>query len=63
MSSPPTDTLERMVFESLMSSERTRAVDRQIGASLMGVYGNMLSAGGEGTSDINEILKEMRKGV
>ena len=59
----PEDALCRMVYENLMGSESNRQKEMQISAALMGVYGSMISAGGEGHADINEIMSDMQKGI
>ena len=63
MTDEPNDVLCRMVYENLMSSESDRNKDMQISAALMGVYGSIISAGGEGQADINEIISGMNKGI
>lgn len=62
MDDEPEDALCRMVYENLMSSEVDKEKNMKIGAALMGVYGSMISAGGEGQADINDIIDDMRKG-
>ncbi len=51
-----------MVYENLMANEADKQSEMQISAALMGVYGSIMSAGGEGQADINEILEKMQKG-
>ena len=63
MDDQPDDILCRMTYENLMGSESDKQKEMQIGAALMGVYGSMISAGGEGHSDINEIIEDMQKGL
>ena len=63
MDDEPTDVLCRMVYENLMGSESEKQKEMQIGTALMGVYGSIISAGGEGQSDINEIMTNMQKGL
>ena len=63
MDAEPDDVLCRMVYENLMASESEKQKDMQINSALMGVYGSIISAGGEGQADINEILENMQKGL
>ncbi len=63
MDDEPDDVLVRMVYENLMTSEVEKEKEMQISAALMGVYGSIASAGGEGQADINEILEKMQKGI
>ena len=46
-----------------MASESEKKKDMQINSALVGVYGSIISAGGEGQADINEILENMQKGL
>ncbi len=59
----PEDVLMKMSYENLMASESEKDKDMQISAALMGVYGSIASAGGEGQASINEILENMQKGI
>ncbi len=63
MDDEPDDVLVRMVYENLMTSQVEKEKEMQISAALMGVYGSIASAGGEGQADINEILEKMQKGI
>ncbi len=63
MDDEPGDVLVRMVYENLMTSEVEKEKEMQISAALMGVYGSIASAGGDGQADINEILEKMQKGI
>ena len=62
MDDEPEDTLCRMVYENMMGSESDKEKDMQIGAALMGVYGSIISSGGEGQASINDIISDMQKG-
>ena len=62
MDDEPEDVLCKMVYENMMGSESDKERDMQIGAALMGVYGSIISSGGEGQSDINDIISDMQKG-
>ena len=63
MSDEPEDALCRLAYERLMAGEQDKNTEMQISAALMGVYGSIVSAGGEGQSNINEILEDMQKGM
>ncbi len=62
MDGEPEDILCRMVYENMMATEVDKQKDMQIGAALMGVYGSIISSGGEGQADINEIISDMQRG-
>ena len=62
MNDEPEDILCRMAYENMMSSESSKQKEMQIGAALLGVYGSIVSAGGEGQSNINDIISDMQKG-
>ena len=63
MDEEPDDVLCRMVYENLMASDIEKKKDMQINSALVGVYGSIISSGGEGQADINEILESMQKGL
>ncbi len=63
MDDEPEDSLVRMAYENMMSTEIEKQKEMQIGSALLGVYGSIASAGGEGQADINEIIEGMQKGM
>jgi len=63
MYEPPSDSLERAVWEGLMAYVYERKKIMQINSSLLGIYGALLAAGGGDEAEINDLLREMSEGL
>lgn len=63
MDTPPEHSLERSVLEGLMAYRARKKKTMAINSSLLSVYGSLLASGAGDSTDIDDLVNEMSKGL